>query len=150
VAQRAWFIRSIRFSFSGDTRAIVVAETEMEPDPVTPSEPTRAEDVVLRLSEKLAITASARTVYGDPVHAHERTIIPVAKFGYGLGASSGGREGDKVGGGGGGGGVGAKPAGYIEITNQGTRYVDLSTPRRLLMAVAAGMAAGYLIARLRR
>jgi uncharacterized spore protein YtfJ len=137
-------------SFFRDTHAIVSAETEMEPDPITPSEPTRAEDVVLRLSEKLAATANARTVYGEPVQAHERTIIPVAAFGYGLGATSGGREGDKVGGGSGGGGVGAKPAGYIEITNQGTRYVAFSTPRQLLIAVAAGMAAGYLIARLRR
>jgi uncharacterized spore protein YtfJ len=122
----------------------------METDPAKPSEPTRAEDVVMRLSERLAITASARTVYGEPVHAHERTIIPVAKFGYGLGASSGGRKGENVGGGGGGGGVGAKPAGYIEITDQGTRYVAISTPRQLLVAVAAGIAAGYLLARLSR
>jgi Sporulation protein YtfJ (Spore_YtfJ) len=97
-----------------------------------------------------AITASARTVYGEPVHSHERTIIPVAKFGYGLGASSGGRNGENVGGGGGGGGVGAKPAGYIEITDQGTRYVAISTPRQLLVALAAGIAAGYLLARLSR
>jgi Sporulation protein YtfJ (Spore_YtfJ) len=96
----------------------------METDPAKRSEPTRAEDVVMRLSERLAITASARTVYGEPVHAYERTIIPVAKFGYGLGATSGGRNGENVGGGGG--GVGAKPAGYIEITDQGTRYVAIS------------------------
>src|SRR5277367_849190 len=121
-----------------------------EADPVHPSEPTRAEDVLLRLSEKLATTASARTVYGEPVQAHERTVIPVAKFGYGLGATSGGRNGDTVGGGSGGGGVGAKPAGYIEITNQRTRYVAFSTPRQLLIAVLAGIAAGYLLARFRR
>lgn len=112
------------------------------------SEPTRAEDVLLRLSEKLAVTASARTVYGDPVHSHERTIVPVAKFGYGLGASSGGRNSDGVGGGGGG-GVGAKPAGYIEITEQGTRYVPISTLREMVIAAIAGMAVGYLLARLR-
>jgi len=122
----------------------------MDADPATLSEPTRAEDVLLRLSEKLATTASARTVYGEPVHAHERTVIPVAKFGYGLGATSGGRNGETVGGGSGGGGVGAKPAGYIEITNQGTRYVAFSTPRQLLIAVFAGIATGYLFARFRR
>jgi len=122
----------------------------METDRAMSSEPTRAEDIVVRLSEKLAVTANARMVYGEPVQAHECTIIPVARLGYGLGASSGGREGDKVGGGGGGGGMRAKPAGYIEITNQGTRYVDFSSPRELLIAVAAGIAAGYLFARLRR
>jgi uncharacterized spore protein YtfJ len=122
----------------------------MDADRTTLSEPTRAEDVVMRLSERLAMTASARTVYGDPVHAHERTIVPVAKFGYGLGATSGGRNGENIGGGSGGGGVGAKPAGYIEITEQGTRYVDFSASRQILVAALAGVAAGYLLARLRR
>lgn len=121
----------------------------MESNPASLSEPTRAEDVLLRLSEKLAVTASARTVYGDPVHSHERTIVPVAKFGYGLGASSGGRSGEDVGGGGGGGGVGAKPAGYIEITEQGTRYVPISTLREMVIAAIAGMAVGYLLGRFR-
>lgn len=122
----------------------------MDADPATLSEPTRAEDVVMRLSEKLAMTASARTVYGEPVHAHERTVIPVAKFGYGLGATSGGRNGESVGGGSGGGGVGAKPAGFIEITEQGTKYVDISTPRQILIAALAGLAAGYLLSRFTR
>ena len=119
----------------------------MDPNP---SEPTRAEDVVLLLSEKLATTANARSVYAEPVHAHDRTIIPVAKFGYGLGATSGGRNGDSVGGGSGGGGVGAKPAGYIEITAHGARYVDISTPRQMLIAALAGLAVGYLISRFTR
>jgi uncharacterized spore protein YtfJ len=122
----------------------------MDADPTTLSEPTRAEDVVMRLSERLAMTASARTVYGDPIHAHDRTVIPVAKFGYGLGATSGGRNGENVGGGSGGGGVGAKPAGYIEITERGTRYVDFCASRQILIAALAGMAAGYLLARFRR
>ena len=121
----------------------------MESEPAPLSEPTRAEDVLLRLSEKLAVTASARTVYGDPVHSHERTIVPVAKFGYGLGASSGGRNGENVGGGSGGGGVGAKPAGYIEITEHGTRYVPISPLREIVIAALSGMAVGYLLARLR-
>ncbi len=65
-----------------------VRRLNMEADPANPSEPTRAEDIVMHLSERLAITANARTVYGEPVHSHERTIIPVAKFGWGLGATS--------------------------------------------------------------
>jgi uncharacterized spore protein YtfJ len=121
----------------------------METDIATPG-PTRAEDVVLRLSEKLAATASARTVYGEPIHAYGRTIVPVAKFGYGLGATSGGRNGEEIGGGSGGGGVGAKPVGYIEITEHGTRYVDVSTPRQMLVAAIAGVALGYLLACFRK
>jgi uncharacterized spore protein YtfJ len=122
----------------------------MESDSTPTSEPTRAEDVLLRLSEKLAVTASARNVYGDPIHAHECTIVPIAQFGYGLGATSGGLNDHNVGGGSGGGGVGAKPTGYIEITERGTRYVALSTPRQIVLAAIAGIAAGYILARLRR
>jgi len=119
----------------------------METDPNKPLEPTRAEDVLLSLSEKLAVSASARSVYGEPVHAFERTIVPVAKFGYGLGATSGGRDGDSVGGGSGGGGVGARPAGYIEITSAGARYVGISTLRYIVVAAVAGIAAGFLLGR---
>lgn len=122
----------------------------MAADPNLPSGPTRAEDVLQTLSEKLALTARASNVYGEPVHAFDRTIVPVAKFGYGLGATSGGRDGENVGGGSGGGAVGAKPAGYIEITHEGTRFVAFSTAPKIVAAALAGLAAGYLLARLRR
>src|ERR1700728_4484133 len=70
----------------------------------TPQDFTRAEDTVLSLSDKFAANANAKTVYGEPVHAGNRTIIPVARIGYLLGATSGGRNGET--GGGGSGGVG--------------------------------------------
>jgi uncharacterized spore protein YtfJ len=127
----------------------------MATNPATPldsraGEPTRAEQVVSALSEKLAATANARTVYGEPIHAHSRTLVPVAKVGYGLGATSGGRSGQDAGGGAGGGGVGAKPAGYIEITAEGTRYVAFSMANKIAAAVVAGIAAGYLLGRFSR
>ncbi len=115
-------------------------------------EPTRAEDLVLSLSENLAVTASARNVYGEPIDAHDRTIVPVAcqvRI-WSRRNSSGGCDGDKVGGGSGGGGVGAKPAGYIEITEDGTRYVSISTPRQILLAALAGIGLGYLLGKLRK
>ena len=73
---------------------------------------TRAEDIILNLSDKFAAAANARSVYGEPVRVGNRPIVPVAKVGYGLGATSGGRNGETVGGGSGGGGVGARPVGY--------------------------------------
>jgi uncharacterized spore protein YtfJ len=112
--------------------------------------PTRAEELVLSLSEKVAITASARNVYGEPIHAHNRTIVPVAKFGYGLGATSDGRDGDKADGGSGGGGGGAKLAGYVELTEDGARYVPFATPRQIPPAALAGIGLGYLLGRVRR
>lgn len=105
---------------------------------------TRAEDLVTRLGERLAMTANARQIYGEAVTVHDRTVIPVAKVGYGVGAGSGGRTGAMEGGGG---GVGVKPVGFIEITKDGTRFVAYTAPRKLLAAVAAAFVAGYFLGR---
>ncbi len=114
------------------------------------TEPTRAEDLVSVLSERLAVTASAKNVYGEPITAHNRTLVPVAKVRYGVGASSGGRNGQSVGGGAGGGGVAARPAGYIEITDERTRYVSFSMTKKIIATAVAGIAAGYLLGRFGR
>jgi uncharacterized spore protein YtfJ len=106
---------------------------------------TKAEDIVLNLSDHFAVTANAKSVYGEPIHTGSRTIVPVAKVGYGLGATSGGRIGETVGGGGGGGGVGARPLGYIEITDEATRYVEFSALKKMIVAAALGFVAGYLL-----
>jgi uncharacterized spore protein YtfJ len=105
---------------------------------------TRAEDTVLNLSDKFAANANAKTVYGEPVHAGNRTIIPVARIGYLLGATSGGRNGETVGGGSGGGGVGARPVGYIEITDAGSRYIEVSAMKKTIVVIALGFVTGYL------
>jgi uncharacterized spore protein YtfJ len=109
----------------------------------TPQDFTRAEDTVLSLSDNFAVKANAKSVYGEPVSVGSRTIIPVAKIGYLLGATSGGRNGETVGGGSGGGGVGARPLGYIEITDTGSRYVELSAVKKTIAIVALGFVAGY-------
>ncbi len=119
----------------------------MTEDPEGRADFTRAEDTVLNLGDNFAARANAKSVYGEPIHAGSRTIIPVAKVGYLLGATSGGRNGETVGGGSGGGGVGARPVGYIEITDAGTRYVELSAVKKLIVAVAVGFVGGYLIRR---
>jgi uncharacterized spore protein YtfJ len=110
----------------------------------SPQDFTRAEDTVLNLSDKFAANANAKTVYGEPVHAGNRTIIPVARIGYLLGATSGGRNGETVGGGSGGGGVGARPVGYIEITDAGSRYIEVSAMKKTIVVIALGFVTGYL------
>ncbi len=106
---------------------------------------TRAEETVLNLSDNFAAKANTKTVYGDPIQMGSRTIIPVAKVGYLLGATSGGRNGETIGGGSGGGGVASRPMGYIEVTDAGTRYVELSPVKKIITAVALGFVAGYLL-----
>ena len=44
------------------------------------------------LKESVLSQASVKAIYGEPISAHDKTIIPVAKimYGYGAGAGTGG------------------------------------------------------------
>jgi uncharacterized spore protein YtfJ len=71
--------------------------------------------VLQSLKESVLSQASVKSIYGEPISAHGKTVIPVAKilYGYGAGAGTGG-VGDSSArgeGGGGGGGVRAIPVG---------------------------------------
>jgi uncharacterized spore protein YtfJ len=103
--------------------------------------------------ESLATTANVKTVFGDPVTAAGKTIIPVARVGYGFGVGSGRRGAENAGdeGGGGGGGVGAVPVGVVEVTPHHTRFVAFGNRKKLLGVFAAGIVVGVLArARCRR
>jgi uncharacterized spore protein YtfJ len=82
------------------------------------------------LKESVLTEAKVKAIYGEPISANEKTIIPVAKIMYAYGAGAGiGGVGDKNTrgeGGGGGGGVRAVPAGVIEVSNQQTRFVPIT------------------------
>jgi uncharacterized spore protein YtfJ len=94
--------------------------------------------------------ASARTVYGEPVTAAGRTIVPVARVAYGFGGGGGvrargdGQSGDE--GGGGGGGIVATPVGALEISPDGTRFIAFGDKKRLAVALLAGLGLGLLLA----
>ena len=98
------------------------------------------------LKESVLGQASVKAIYGEPISAHEKTIIPVAKILYGYGAGAGTRgvgEGNTRGeGGGGGGGVRAIPVGVIELSSHQTRFIPISDKRKLAGAVLAGIAFG--------
>ena len=97
------------------------------------------------LKEGVLGQANVKTIYGEPISAHEKTIIPVAKimYGFGGGAGTGGvGERNRGEGGGGGGGVRAIPVGVIEVSNQQTRFVPISDRKKLSGAVLAGIVMG--------
>jgi uncharacterized spore protein YtfJ len=119
-----------------------------------------AADMLEKIGDKLGSTATVKAVYGDPIHAEGKTVVPVAKVAYGFGAGFGsglgkhsgedspeGRHGE---GGGGGGGVRAFPAGALEITAEGTRFVPFTDLRPLAAAFAVGLVLGGLILSHRR
>ena len=111
------------------------------------------EELVRNIATTIHATATAKNVYGEPVIAGERTVIPVAKIRAAFGGGGGaGRNGDepKHAGGGGGGRVWAVPCGVVEISPQGTRFVPYREPLKLALAVACGFLLGAAVARLRR
>jgi len=98
------------------------------------------------LKESVLGQASVKAIYGEPISAHEKTIIPVAKITYGFGAGVGtGGVGDTKArgeGGGGGGGVRAVPVGVIEVSSQQTRFIPITDRRKLAGALLAGLGLG--------
>jgi len=115
------------------------------------------------LSEALETGASSETVYSTPIEHHDRTVVPVARVEYGLGGGGGGGGGgaDGVGGGGGtsgddddteggglGGGLSARPAGALEVSDTGTRFVRPADRQESVALVLAGLVCGLVLDRL--
>jgi uncharacterized spore protein YtfJ len=112
------------------------------------------------LTERLRQSAQVGNVFGEPIEVGEKTILPVARIGYGFGGGGGSAEtpreasapstngatstedGEEAQGGGGGGGVGASPLGVFEITPDSTRFVPVGARKKLLAALAVGFVLG--------
>jgi len=100
--------------------------------------------------ERLQGSANVSVVYGEPIVAARKTIVPVARVGYGFGAGGGVRtkstdEAPGEEGGGGGGGISVNPIGVIEISETSTRFIAFVTSKRLLVALATGFTLGFLL-----
>ena len=104
------------------------------------------------LAERLQ-TTGVRTIFGEPISAEGRTIIPVARVAYGFGGGGGSgkhREQcpDMTGeGSGGGGGVRAVPAGVVEITREQTRFLRFDEWRPLAAAAIVGFGVGVVLSK---
>lgn len=106
------------------------------------------------LKESILSQASVKSIYGEPISAQGKTVIPVAKiiYGFGAGAGTGDRGDSKARGEGGGGAGGARaiPVGVVEISDRQTRFIPINDRRRLAGATVAGLFLGLLLARRRR
>ena len=90
--------------------------------------------------EQVHEKADVKAAFGEPETVGERTIIPVARVGYGLGLGFGEGErpsGEEVeapsGGGGGGGGV-ATPIAVVEVTDEQTKVIPIIDSTKLALA----------------
>ena len=98
------------------------------------------------LKESILSQANVKAIYGEPIVAQGKTVIPVAKimYGYGAGAGTGGvgTSSARGEGGGGGGGVRAIPVGVVEVSDQQTRFVPITNRKKLAAAVLLGAGFG--------
>jgi uncharacterized spore protein YtfJ len=112
-------------------------------------------EMLSTLVDHFAVTAKVQNVFGEPIESHGKTIIPVARVSYRLGAGGGGggetradSSGPQREGGGGGGVVQAVPAGVVEVTEAGARFVRFFDPQMAAGLVAGGIMMGLLLRRL--
>ena len=113
------------------------------------------QDVFQSIAERIQSTANVQTIYGEPIAAEGKTIIPVAKVRYAFGAGGGSHVPETSGngdspsdvGGGGGGGVTVTPVGFIEITPGETRYVSIDDRRRMIRAGVITAIVGMILFR---
>jgi uncharacterized spore protein YtfJ len=108
-------------------------------------------EILRTVSDSFHASATVKNVYGEAVTAGDRTVIPVARISYAFGGGGGDRDGDSSAEGGGGGGrISAAPAGALEISPEGTRFVYFSDWRKLASALTITFAFGLLMGTRRR
>jgi uncharacterized spore protein YtfJ len=103
-------------------------------------------EIFKTIVEPLQSSAAVKSVFGDPVSAQGKTVIPVARIAWGFGGGSGkrDREGKPDEGEGGGGGVLATPLGVFEVTDGETRFIPLNENRKFVAGGLAGLVIGFL------
>ncbi|HTV04201.1 MAG TPA: spore germination protein GerW family protein [Acidobacteriaceae bacterium] len=110
--------------------------------------------LIQSLKESILGQAGVKALYGEPITAQGKTVIPVAKliYGYGAGAGTGGVGNSSAQGEGGGGGAGVRaiPVGVIEISDQQTRFLPITSRKKLAAAVLAGALLGIVFSWRRR
>ena len=116
-------------------------------------------DAMLESLADLRARANANAVFGNPVTAEGRTVIPVAKVAYGFGMGAGREmmvkeaeaeeaeesqeEEDSDNGGVAGGGMMARPLAVIEVTPGGSRVKPVIDEQRL--ALAGGLLGAWIV-----
>ena len=109
---------------------------------------------ILQSLKETFLTANVKAVYGEPIAAQGKTVIPVAKIVYGYGGGGGtggvGESSARGEGGGGGGGARAIPVGFIEVSDQQSRFVPITSRKKLAGAIAMGIGFGMWLGWRRR
>lgn len=121
----------------------------MSPNPTGDSRKS-IQEIIQLIVDRFQGAATVKTVFGAPIEAKGKVVVPVAKVAYGFGAGSG-RGGkpeseNEQGGSGAGGGIMVRPAGVLEITQEETRFIPIVGRGKLLGALLLGFGIGLFMA----
>lgn len=103
-------------------------------------------NVIEAVGTRLASSNRVEAVFGAPIAAEGKTIIPVASVAYGFGGGGGTEHAGEEGYGGGGGGS-VSPIGVVEVSIDDTRFIPVESPRRWLGAALFGLVVGFWLGR---
>lgn len=100
-------------------------------------------------SNRMNTQVGGHTVYGEPIQAEGKTIIPVSRVAFGLGLGQGSNPNAQPShsgemGMGMGGGIVAQPVGVLELTPQKTRFIPCQDMRKWLGVLLMGIGIGLL------
>lgn len=95
----------------------------------------RTQQLIDSAVEHLRGSASAKTVYGDPVVVDGKTVIPVAKVAERRASANGKAGVDGK----------AKPVGVVEISGAETRFLPFGQAKRLTFAGLIGSGIGLVV-----
>ena len=99
--------------------------------------------------DRLHATGNVKTVFGEPIEARGRTIIPVAKVAYAFGGAGRSAKSDsedgKIGQGIGA-GIVVRPAGVLEISDDATEFIPFGRNKKLIGALFLGLLLGAWLA----
>lgn len=106
------------------------------------------QEIVKSIADRLHATGNVKTVFGEPIEARGRTIIPIAKVAYGFGGAGRGAksESDDKSGQGIGGGIIVRPAGVLEIREDTTEFIPFGEKKKLIGAMFLGLLLGAWLA----
>src|SRR5512136_1918017 len=112
--------------------------SSMTPEEQKPMKKDHIDELFVRL-EDMQAKASVDAVFGQPVTAGDKVVIPIASvsygFGMGFGEATGQEAQDSNGvGGGEGGGMSARPLGVVEITPERTRVEPIVNEQAVALA----------------
>lgn len=100
--------------------------------------------------DRLKSSANVECVFGKPFESHGKLYVPVASVRYGFGGGDG-SDGEQSKNGHMGGGVKTRPAGVLEVTTEGARFIHFEPSWRQLIAAGMGIWIGLrLLGGLRR